>query len=145
MWQWPNYVQYRIDLQKQSNAQKALDKKRPSETQEAYDSGQLDYFHRCDEDLFEWKRLIQTRYLTRKADSLLVPMPNTDNPSMYVEVEWDKDPSQPKYLTDDGLRAVRAAIRDEQRHSREAFGYWFGISVGVIGALTGLVSAFGGK
>ncbi len=69
-------------------------------------------------------------------------MPNTDDKAMYEKVEWDKDPKQPRYLTDEGLRVVRAAIREEQKHKREAVGYWFGIAVGVIGAITGLVSAF---
>jgi hypothetical protein len=142
MWQWPSYVQYRIDLRKQSNAQKELDKKRPPATQENYDSGVLESFDRDDDDLYEWKRLIQTEYYRRKADRLLVQMPSVADESMYVQVEWDKDPKQPRYLTDEGLRVVRAAIREEQKHKREAVGYWFGIAVGVIGAITGLVSAF---
>ncbi len=142
MWQWPNYIQYRIDLLKQSKAQKAFDKVRPEETQEAYDSGQLVDAYQQDEDLYEWKRLIQTRYLRARADKLLVQMPSADDPEMYNQVEWDKDPSEPKYLTDKGIRVVRAAIREETKHRREAVGYWFGIAVGVIGALTGLVSAF---
>ncbi|PMZ87023.1 MULTISPECIES: hypothetical protein [unclassified Pseudomonas] len=142
MWQWPNYIQYRIELRKQSNAQRALDNKRPAETQENYENGALDFFSREDDDLFEWKRLIQTRYYRGKADSLLIQMPNTDDKAMYEKVEWDKDPKQPRYLTDEGLRVVRAAIREEQKHKREAVGYWFGIAVGVIGAITGLISAF---
>lgn len=142
MWQLPYYIQYRLDLQKQSKAQRALDKKRPVASQENYDSGVLESFHHDDEDLFEWKRLIQTEYYRHRADSLLVPMPSVADQDMYVQVEWDKDPKQPRYLTDEGLRVVRAAIRVEQKHRREAVGYWFGIAVGLIGAITGLVSAF---
>lgn len=145
MWQWQNYIQYRIDLRKHGRAQKELDKTRPPYTQEAFENGQIDGFYRRDDDLYEWKRLILTRYLRGKADSLLVPMPDLEDPAMYVQVEWDKDVTQPRYLTDEGVRAVQNAIREEQRHRREAFGYWFGIIVGVIGALTGLVSAFDGR
>lgn len=142
MFQWPNYIQYRIDLRKQSKAQRALDKTRPEETQENYDSGALDFVAREEDDLFEWKRLIQTEYYRRKADSLLVQMPSVTDEAMYQQVEWDKDPKEPRYLTDEGLRVVRKAIREEQKHKREAVGYWFGIAVGLIGAITGLVSAF---
>lgn len=142
MWQWPNYIQYRIDLLKQNKAQRAFDKERPKETQEAYDSGQLFDSYKQDEDLYEWKRLIQTRYLRAKADKLLVQMPSVDDPEMYNQVEWDKDPSEPQYLTDKGIRVLRASIEEETKHRREAVSYWFGIAVGVIGALSGLVSAF---
>jgi len=142
MFQWPNYIQYRIDLRKQNKAQRALDKTRPAETQENYDSGALDFVAREEDGLFEWKRLIQTEYYRRKADNLLVQMPNVTDEAMYQQVEWDKDPKEPRYLTDEGLRVVRKAIREEQKHKREAFGYWFGIAVGLIGAITGLVSAF---
>lgn len=142
MWQMPNYIRYRLDLQKQNKAQKELDKKRPPTPEENYESWVLEHFDRQDEDLYEWKRLIQTEYYRCKADRLLVQMPSVADEAMYVQVEWDKDPKQPRYLTDEGLRVVRAAIREEQKHKREAVGYWFGIVVGLIGAITGLVSAF---
>lgn len=142
MGQLQNYVQYRIDSFKQARAQKRLDNERPENSRESYESGRMEDFHRHDEDLYEWKRLILTRYLRGKAEGLFVQMPDVEEPDMYVQVEWDKDPSQPRYLTDKGVRAVKDAIREEQRHRREVVGYWFGIVVGVIGALTGLVAAF---
>ena len=142
MLQLPNYIQYRVDLHKQSKAQRLLNEGRPDSSQQTYESGELEDFHRQDEDLFEWKRLIQTEYYRRKADALLIQMPDINDKSMYVQVEWDKDPKQPRYLTDEGLRFVRKAVREEQKHTREAGGYWFGIMVGLIGAITGLISAF---
>lgn len=142
MWQLPNYIQYRLELLKQSKAQKVFEKNRPAETHEAYESGHLQSYDMQGDDLYEWKRLIQTRYYRNKADSLLVQMPSFEVEGMYERVEWDKDNKQPRYLTDEGLRVVRSAIREEQKHRREAVGYWFGMAVGVIGAMTGLVAAF---
>lgn len=142
MWQLPNYVQYRLELQKQSKVQKELDKKRPAESRQSHESGEQQYYDMQDEELYEWKRLIQTRYYRNKADSLLVPMPGFDEDGMYERVEWDRDSKQPRYLTDKGLRVVRSAIREEQKHRRESVGYWFGILAGLIGAITGLVSVF---
>lgn len=142
MWQLPNYVQYRLELQKQSKAQKELDKKRPAESLQSHESGEQQYYDMQDEELYEWKRLIQTRYYRNHADKLAVPMPGFDEDGMYVTVDWDKNNKQPRYLTDKGLKVVRSAIREEEKLRREAFGYWFGIAVGLIGALTGLVAAF---
>jgi len=73
-----------------------------------------------------------------------VQMPSIEDGTMYEQVEWDNDPAQPRYLTDKGFKAIRDAIREERKQRREAVGYWFGIVVGIIGALTGLVSAFKG-
>ncbi|MDT4890854.1 hypothetical protein FQZ97_1278120 [compost metagenome] len=45
-------------------------------------------------------------------------------------------------ITDAGIVEIRAAIREEQKHRRESSGYWIGMLIGVIGALSGLVAAF---
>ncbi|MFK0309695.1 hypothetical protein ACIQUF_00480 [Pseudomonas sp. NPDC090233] len=136
-----SYIQYRMQLFRQAKAELKMELKRPPHTQEAYDSGELDNYYRQAEDLFEWKRLIQTEYLRGKAERLLIPMPDLSDRTMYDQVEWDKDPKQPKYLTDLGLRTVRSAIREEQKHRRESVMFWFGIVFGLIGAVTGLISA----
>lgn len=144
MWLWQNYLQYRIALRKQARAQKALDKTLPPDNPDDFTNGWMAVFVQQDDGLFEWKCLIHTEYLKNKADSLGAQMPDVADSTMYGRVDWDNDPKQPQYLTDKGMRAARAVIREEEKHRREAVGYWFGIVVGVIGALTGLVSAFKG-
>lgn len=86
---------------------------------------------------------IETLRLMRLASRHGIEMPSTADNENYREVDFDVDQYQPKYLTPKGFREVRQAIRAAQRERREAAGFWFGVVVGVIGALTGLVSAMG--
>lgn len=139
-----SYFRYKLLLRKIAKAEEELEKKRPPNTQEAHDRGEVQYYIQESNDLYEWRRLVQTEYYRKIADRLLVQMPSIEDETMYEQVEWENDPKQPRYLTDKGFKAIRDAIREERKHRREAFGYWFGIVVGVIGALTGLVSAFKG-
>jgi hypothetical protein len=44
------------------------------------------------------------------------------------------------YLSPEGLYQLRSAIRQEQRERRDSASAWIGWSIGLIGALTGLVS-----
>lgn len=68
-------------------------------------------------------------------------MPDINDARMYEAVEMEKTDQSTKYLTAAGEAFIRAAIREEKKHRREAVGYWFGIAVGLIGSITGLVSA----
>lgn len=139
-----SYFRYKLLLRKIAKAEEELEKKSPPNTQEAHDRGEVQYYIQESNDLYEWRRLVQTEYYRKIADRLLVQMPSIEDETMYEQVEWENDPKQPRYLTEKGFKAIRDAIREERKHRREAFGYWFGIVVGVIGALTGLVSAFKG-
>lgn len=140
----PNYIQYRYELFKQKKAAKSLSKSEPPDSEQSYESGEMaDYIHRW-ELSEQWRASIQTNYYRRKAESLLVQMPEESDSAMFARVDWDDHPDEPYYLTPLGLRTVRDSIRAEQKHKREAVGYWFGIAVGLIGAITGLVSAFKG-
>ncbi|MFG0499655.1 hypothetical protein ACF8MH_20345 [Pseudomonas sp. YQ_13] len=139
-----SYFRYKLLLRKIAKHEEELEKRAPPNTREAHENGQVqDYVHESN-NLNEWKRLVQTERYRKIADRLLVQMPSIEDGTMYEQVEWDNDPGQPRYLTDKGFRAIRDAIREEQKQRREAVGYWFGIVVGIIGALTGLVSAFKG-
>ena len=138
----PNYIQYRYDLFRQKRSEKALKKKAPPDCEQSDESGTMQSYFRDLELSDQWRALIQTDYYRRKAESLLVEMPSVDEAGMYLRVAWDDHPEEPYYLTPAGLRFAKAAIREEQKHRREAVGYWFGIAVGVIGAATGLVSVF---
>ncbi|MNJ37379.1 hypothetical protein D3C77_321960 [compost metagenome] len=137
-----SYFRYKLLLRKIAKHEEELEKKRPPNTQEAHDSGEVHSYIQESDNLYEWRRLVQTEYYRKIAGRLLVQMPSLEDPTMYDQVEWDNDHKQPRYLTDKGFKAIRDAIREERKHRREAVGYWFGIVVGVIGALTGLVSAF---
>jgi len=144
MWLWQNYLKYRVALRKQAKAQEALDKEYPpDEPEELTNSWMSDYVKRED-GLLHWKWLIHTEYLRNKADVLDAQMPDITEPGMYGRVEWDDDPKQPYYLTEKGIRAARDAIRAEENHRRQAVGYWFGMVMALIAAVTGLVSAFKG-
>lgn len=144
MWTWQNYLKYRLALRRNAKAQKNLEKIYPPNLSDDFDSGQFNDYIRREDQVYQWKMLIQTEYFRNKADILNVPMPDPSDKELYDTVEWDDDPKQPKYLTDKGALAIRSAIREEEKHRREAFGYWFGIVVGVIGALTGLISVLKG-
>jgi hypothetical protein len=137
-----SYLNYKIALRKIAKAELELEKRRPPNSVQANESGEMASYINESDDLYEWKRLIQTDYYRSKADRLLVPMPSFEDPKMYARIEWDKDVLEPRYLTDDGLRAIRAAIREEEKHRRERVSYWFAIAVGLIGSIAGLISAF---
>ncbi|EMX5233142.1 hypothetical protein [Pseudomonas aeruginosa] len=144
MWLWQNYLKYRVALRKQAKAQEALDKEfPPDEPEELTNSWMSDYVKRADE-LLHWKWIIHTEYLRNKADVLGAQMPDITEPGMYGRVEWDDNPKQPYYLTEKGIRAARDAIRAEENHRRQAGGYWFGMVLALITAVTGLISAFKG-
>lgn len=138
----PNYIQYRYDLFRQKRSAKELEKKAPPESEHSHESGEMQNYHHRVELSDQWRALIQTDYYRRKSESLLIEMPDIDADDMYRQVDYDDHPDQPYYLTSKGLKFVKAAIREEQKHSRERFSYWFGIAIGLIGALTGLVSAY---
>ena len=138
----PNYIQYRYDLLRQKRSAKALAKKEPQNCEQSHESGAMQSYHRDLELSDQWRALIQTDYYRRKAESLLVEIPGINDAGMYSRVEWDDHPDEPYYLTPAGLKVVKAAIREEQKHRRESIGYWFAIAVGLIGAITGLVSVF---
>lgn len=142
MWMWQNYLKYRKDLRKHAKAERKLEETYPPNLSNDFDSGEFNDYIRREDEVYQWKMIIQTEYFRNKADILNVPMPDLSGTEMYCTVDWDNDPKQPKYLTDKGLRSIRAAVRDEEKHRREAVSYWFGIIVGLIGAVTGLVSVF---
>lgn len=136
------YFEYRKALRKIAKAELELEKRRPANSVDAHESGEMASYIQESDDLYEWKRLVLTAFYRSEADRLLVPMPPLDDPKMYDRVEWDKDVQEPRYLTDEGIRNIRAAIREETKHRRDRVSYWFAIVVGLIGSIAGLVSAF---
>ncbi|MFJ4349593.1 hypothetical protein ACIPZ5_01690 [Pseudomonas sp. NPDC089428] len=137
-----NFIQYRIDLHRQARAALKHELNRPSGTQAAYESGQLEEFYRQADRLHEWRMIILTSYLRSVADDLIVPMPPLDDRTMYAQVDWDDDPRQPKYLTEKGIQTVRTAIREEQKHRREAWTFRLTTLTGLGGIAIGILSAW---
>jgi hypothetical protein len=138
----PEFLQYFLELRRCERAQKQLDLKEPPNTEDEYWSGARENYIRNNDSLYEWRQLIQTRHLRQVAQKLSISMPDHENKNLYGRVDYDNDEAMPQYLLPEGVRQLRTAIREERKHRREAVGYWFGIAVGLIGALTGLVSAF---
>lgn len=104
--------------------------------------GPIDDWLKESDSFEQWRRLLVTQKLRFEANILGVDMPATSELGMYGQVEWDDDVEEPFYLTDAGIRAARDRIRVEKKHRREVAAFWVTSAVGVIGALTGLVSAF---
>lgn len=138
----PAWLQYRIDLRRCDAEERELAKNQPPNTREAHESGEMfDYASRYFA-LREWNRSLITANYRRIAGKLSIPMPDINDILMYEAAEMEKDEQSTKYLTSAGEAYLRSAIREERKHRRDVVTYWFGIAVGVIGALTGLVSAF---
>lgn len=136
----PNYLRMRYDLHRCQTATAQLEKDRPPNTRDAYESGQIAEYVKESNSLFEWRHLILTRYWQSKADGLGVPMPPMADKSFWDRADFDNDESQPPYLTEAGILEIRKAIREEHKYRRETFGFWVMLIVGLIGALSGLAS-----
>lgn len=136
-----NYIRFKKELKKYDASKALFDQKPvPPNTEEAHECGALQHYDRESEKFHEWHRLILTDYYKGRAQELFVEMPDLSEEGNYQKVDYDSDPHEPKYLTDSGLRKVKAAIREELKHRREASGYWIAAIVGLIGSLTGLAS-----
>ncbi|MCK3839894.1 MULTISPECIES: hypothetical protein [Pseudomonas] len=135
-----NYIQYRMDLHKHARYSLKHQLSQPPNSEEAYERGDLEEYHRESDRLYEWRLLILTGYLRSVADDLIVPMPALDDKSMYQQVDWNDDPREPKYLTPEGIRFVRAAIREEQKHRREVWSFRLAGVTGLGGTVIGVLS-----
>jgi hypothetical protein len=87
---------------------------------------------------------IATLRLARIARRYGLEMPSRSDEQNYGKVDFEIDEDQPEYLTQQGFREMREALRVVRRERREAAGFLFGIVVGVLGAVTGLVAVFHG-
>lgn len=138
----PNYIRYRYDLHRQRQADRALKAKGAPFGEEATETGEADEYYRQIELSEQWRALIQTNYYRRKAEALLVPLPEESDVNMFSRVAWDDAEDEPLYLTPLGLRTVRAAIREEEKHRREVFGFWFASFTGLGGVIIGVLSVW---
>lgn len=135
-----NYIRYRIELRKQKKDARALEKKAPPDCEQAVESGEWANYMRHVELSDQWRSLIITQYLERQADSLGVFLPSRSDKEIYARVDWDDHPDEPYYLTPSGLKAVRDAVREEQKHRREFWGFWITSLTGLGGVIIGVLS-----
>jgi len=80
-------------------------------------------------------RSLVTRHLIRKASQLFLPVPEMDDPKMWVQGEtghW--------LLTENGIVKLRNRIREETSARRRAVLEWVSPLIGIIGAITGLLA-----
>ncbi|MHB2241696.1 hypothetical protein [Pseudomonas monsensis] len=138
----PMIWQYRMDLRRCRKSEDLVEKARPPNTQAAYDSGALHMYYCESTDLYQWRRTLLTKIYRYRLEKLGVPMVDPNDQKLWEEVESGISQDTAICLTTAGEYAAIAAIREAQKHRREMVLYWFGIAVGLIGSLTGLVSAF---
>jgi hypothetical protein len=82
--------------------------------------------------------LLVTRFWLRRAQRLFVPTPDRKDGEMWRECRNRPNP----VLTEMGISVVRAAVRDEEKASREVWMLAVTGITGVIGSLTGLLAVF---
>lgn len=114
------------------------------QTEESYkgedDQGHLSSLSQELDEFNQWIEFYKTNYLKSKADKLFVPMPDTQDASMYSNYDFDDLKGSRKILTTKGIHYLNTLIREEQKAKREIIGFWFTITTGLIGAIIGLVS-----
>jgi hypothetical protein len=140
----PPSWRYRIELKRARAAEAALNASSPADTQEAYESGAIHSYLVEMSDAHQWRRTLITAEYRRRAEALSVPFPAYQDNVFWEEVENELTQQSIRCLSAQGESLVKAAIREEQKHRREAVGYWFTLVLGLIGAITGLVSVFKG-
>lgn len=138
------YLTYRIQLRKLNKALSKLHNE-AALVESSYKSGEDDQghisyiYHQCHQ-LEQWIEFHKTSYFKNKADSLLIPMPSTQDTTIYEEFDFGDEDGPKKILTAQGIYQVRELIRNEQKAKREVVGFWFAIITGLIGAVIGLIS-----
>lgn len=99
------------------------------------------YYLETSNNILEWRQLVMTKYLSRIADDLNVPLPDREDKSLWQRVGFENDPSEPRYLTQRGVVEARRLIREEQKAKREAIAFWVPIFFGSAGMITGIIAA----
>jgi hypothetical protein len=105
------------------------------DAQELASEGQ--YYRRMHQE--EVQHLV-TRFLLSQADKRLLPHPNSDDAEMWETTQQ----SGYHVLTASGVAHIRGLLREEQKEERARMTFWVSVVgggiIGIVGALTGLVS-----
>ena len=137
------YFRYRKELHRLNKGLAKL-MSEYDETEDGYkggnDQGHLSYLAQGLHEYEQWIELYKTNYLKSKADQLLLPMPNTQDKTMYKRFDFGDEDGPKHILTTEGIYHLKKLIREEKKAKREIVVFWFGITTGLIGAIIGLVS-----
>ena len=80
---------------------------------------------------------LKTQFLRSQAERLSLPFPKFSQEDGF----WEQGRYDPGWhLTNEGIVKVRSQIRAEKKERMEVFYRWAILAVGLIGALTGLIS-----
>ncbi|MFQ6027302.1 MAG: hypothetical protein ACE5Q6_07400 [Dehalococcoidia bacterium] len=79
----------------------------------------------------------RSQKIIQEARRLEIPVPEIND----TDGTWERGQTFPgRFLTDLGVSNLRAAIRAEQRERYESWSRWIALTIGLIGAATGLVA-----
>ena len=82
----------------------------------------------------------KTDYYKRFTEKLLIPMPELSDEKLYYKFNFDDEYGDRHLLTTTGFHQIIDSIRNEEKRRREIVVFWFTITMGLIGAFTGLIS-----
>lgn len=131
-----DWFEYNRMLRKIRRADEQNEKLKP---QEPADDWEL--YVRESDKIYEWRQLVMTRYLKRRAEALHLPLPDRSDKSLWQRVDFDDDPSEPKYLSQKGVMEAKKLIREEQKARRDAIAFWVPIFFGTGGMVMGIITA----
>lgn len=133
----PASLRFRMDLNDCNAHIRELEKHWPV-NQNSADG--YDYYCSITE-AYQWRKILIRDNYRRLTEALSVPMPDPADPKFWETAESGLTQIKVASLTTAGEHAAIAIIREAKKHKRESVLFWFGIVIGLIGSLTGLVSA----
>ncbi|MDX5363246.1 MAG: hypothetical protein LPJ91_03725 [Pseudazoarcus pumilus] len=94
----------------------------------------------ADRNAHLWQAVSRTRRLVRIANARHLQLPPRESSAHWARVEYDLDPTEPYYLTNQGLVEVMPMVLEAKKHRRDAIVTIAAALTGVIGAITGLIA-----
>jgi hypothetical protein len=136
------YFKYRKDLHS-LNKEAARLQQEYKDAEKSYngedDRGHLNHLASQQIELDIWIDYRKTLYFKSTADTLLIPMPALDDTTMYTSQDVGED-SNVNILTLNGIHYLKNKIREEHKAKRDVVAFYFTLCIGLVGAVTGLVS-----
>jgi hypothetical protein len=83
---------------------------------------------------------LKTTYYESQCNKLGIPIPDKNDNVQYYKFNFDDHEGEVYILKDKGFHDLRNQIREERKYFRDIFGFYLSLLIGVIGALTALVS-----
>lgn len=137
------YFHYKRTLKKLRKEQLKISKELDqvsSNIKSPEDYAHASWISQKEDEVAKWIENLQTKYYCNICQDLLIPIPDREDEKLYYQFNFDNDEGDIYIFTSIGFYHVRKLIREERKEKREAVGYWVALIIGVIGALTGLVS-----